>query len=76
MKYLFKNFECFIANLEKGPRSARTIAHTVMRPASEKSDAVTAERPSFIPSGMDSFMSANGVIEVKKTISSGGMELF
>lgn len=73
VKYLLKNFDFFMPNLETGPSKANTIAQIVIVPAIENSAELKAVRPSFMPKGIDNFISANGVIAVKNTISSGGI---
>lgn len=76
VKYLFRNLDFFIANLDTGPSKAKIIAQRVIDPAMEKSAELSAVSPSFMPKGIENLISTNGVIEAKNTIISGGIMIF
>lgn len=59
-----------------GPTRASIIAPGMMVPGTAKSSVFIAESPSCVPNGIASLSSTNGIIAVKKTISSLGMASF
>lgn len=65
--------DLLLRNFVTGSATANpSIAGTIV-PATAKITVLVFESPSLIPSGIASLISKNGVIAVKKTVSSGGM---
>lgn len=73
---LLKNFECLLPQFVIGPISQSVIVAGIRLPVVAKRNVDGADKPSCVPSGMAILISRNGIMAVKKTVSSGGMLIF